>query len=357
MKKENRFTFCIKNIPLLAFVFLFVWSCQLKEPTNQPATPAPAPTPTPTPLPDSSTTVTNAVAQYGQLRVQGNRVVDKDGKPVQLRGMSLFWSQWIGKYYTPQTVKWLKDDWRCTVVRAAMAIDSDGYLKNPEAEKQKVITVVDAAIEQGLYVIIDWHDHEAEKHTEQANIFFAEMAQRYGDEPNVIYEIYNEPLNVSWSGVIKPYSEAVIAAIRQHDPDNLVICGTRNWSQQVEEAANDPIKLPNVAYTLHFYAATHKQWLRDVAARALSKGIALMVTEFGTCEASGDGVLDKTEMQAWWQFLDENKISWCNWSLADKVETSAALKPGAKTTGGWTDAEISPSGLFVREELRAKNPK
>jgi endoglucanase len=302
-------------------------------------------------------TVNNAVEKYGQLQVKGNRIMGKDDKPVQLRGMSFFWSQWIGKYYTPEAVKWLRDDWRCTVVRAALAVDHDGYLKNPEAEKQKVITVVDAAIAQGLYVIIDWHDHEAEKHVEQAKAFFAEMAQRYGDKPNVIYEIYNEPLNVSWSGVIKPYSEAVIAAIRQHDPDNLVICGTRNWSQEIEEVASDPIKLPNVAYTLHFYAATHKQWLRDAATRALSKGVALMVTEYGTCEASGNGVLDRAETQAWWKFMDENSISWCNWSLADKEETSAALKPGAKATGNWTDNEISPSGLFVREELRANNPK
>ena len=108
---------------------------------------------------------------------------------------------------------------------------------------------------------------------------------------------------------------------------------------------------------MHFYAATHEQWLRDAATRALNKGVALMVTEYGTCEASGNGVLDQTETKAWWKFMDDNKISWYNWSLADKEETSAALKLGARTTGNWQDSEISASGLFVREELRAKNPK
>ncbi|ALJ01419.1 glycoside hydrolase [Rufibacter tibetensis] len=319
--------------------------------------PNPPKPPSPTNPTNPNPSVANAVAEYGQLRVVGNQILSASNKPVQLRGMSLFWSQWIGKYYTPETVKWLKDDWRSTLVRAAMAVDNDGYLKNPDAEKQKVITVVDAAIAEGLYVIIDWHDHEAEKHTDQAKAFFSEMAQRYGDKPNVIYEIYNEPLNVSWTGVIKPYAEAVIAEIRKHDPDNIVVVGTRNWSQDVEAVANNPIAGSNIAYTLHFYAATHKQWLRDAAQRALNKGIALMVTEYGTCEASGDGYLDVTETKAWWKFLDDNKISWANWSLADKQEGTAALKPGASPSGRWPESQITPSGMLVRTELIAKNPK
>ncbi|WP_211240573.1 glycoside hydrolase family 5 protein [Adhaeribacter aquaticus] len=316
------------------------------------------PTPTTPVTPNPNPSIANAVEAYGALKVNGNKIVGKDNTPVQLRGMSFFWSQWIGKYYTAETVEWLKKDWRCTLVRASMAVDDgEGYLRKPEVEKQKVITVVDAAIANGLYVIIDWHSHHAEDYREEAKTFFAEMAKKYGDKPNVIYEIYNEPLNVSWSGVIKPYAEAVIAAIRQHDPDNIVVVGTRNWSQEVAEAANNPIAGVNIAYTLHYYAATHKQGLRDKATQALNRGVALMVTEYGTAEASGDGNLDVTETKTWWKFLDDNKISWANWSLADKVEATAALRPNASPTGGWTDAQITPSGLLVREELRAKNPK
>lgn len=302
-------------------------------------------------------TNTPPVERYGQLRVEGNKIVSEDGDTVQLRGMSFFWSQWIGKYYTPETVAWLQTDWRATVVRAAMAVDHDGYLTNPEREKNRVKAVVDAAIAAGLYVIIDWHDHEAENHLEAAKDFFGEMASTYGDHPNVIYEPYNEPLDVSWSGVLKPYFESVIDTIRAHDPDNIVVCGSRQWSQQVTEPANDPINDENVAYSLHYYAATHKQWLRDRAKTALDKGITLMVTEYGTCEASGSGFLDEAETKLWWAFMDEHKISHCNWSIADKVETAAALKPGASATGGWTEADLTESGLLVRSHLIEKNPK
>jgi endoglucanase len=127
------------------------------------------------------------VDQYGQLRVEGNRIVNEHGTAVALRGMSFFWSQWIGKYYNGDCVQWLADDWRCTVVRAAMAVESGGYLTNPQAEMNKVKTVIDACLDLGIYVIVDWHDSNAQNHQEQAIAFFKEIAAEYGNTPNVIY--------------------------------------------------------------------------------------------------------------------------------------------------------------------------
>lgn len=294
----------------------------------------------------------NIVARYGKLSVKGNYILSEKGDTVQLRGMSLFWSQWIGQYYNAETVKWLRDDWKCTIVRAAMGVDMGGYLTNPEAEKQKVIDVVEAAIQLGMYVIIDYHSHEAHKNPEVAKKFFAEMARKYGKYPNVLYEIYNEPLKEpSWSKELKPYSEEVIKSIRQFDPDNIVIVGTRQWSQMVSEAAEDPIKDNFTVYTLHYYAGTHKQDLRDEATKAMKKGICLFVSEFGTCDASGNGNLDPEESATWFAFLDTYKISWCNWSIADKEETASAIKPGASPNGNWPNYMITPSGKIVKAEL------
>ena len=299
----------------------------------------------------------SVVQEHGQLRVQGNRIVDQAGAPVQLRGMSLYWSQWIPKYYTANTVKWLRDDWKVTVVRAAMAVKAGGYEKNPAAERDKVIAVVDAAIQSGIYVIIDYHAHTAHENLPQAQAFFADMARRYGDTPNVLYEPYNEPLDVSWAKVLKPYHEAVIDSIRKFDPDNIVIVGTRNWSQQVAEAAANPVSRNNVAYALHFYANTHGQSLRDDAQKALNLGAALFVTEYGTTDATGDGKVNEAATREWWAFLDRNFIGHLNWSVADIRESSAALFPGASPDGGWTLSQIKPSGILVRDELRAKAPR
>jgi endoglucanase len=336
----------------LLVLLTFVFSCTTKEVKKDVFVPVIVDT---KPTVDTDTIPVKAVAEYGQLSIVNNKIVDKNGKPVQLRGMSLFWSQWIGKYYNADVVSWLKKDWQCNVIRAPMAIESGGYLENKAVEKAKIYTVIDAAIKEGIYVIVDWHDHNGEKHLEEAKAFFSEVAQKYKDVPNIIYEPYNEPLNVSWTSVLKPYHEAVIAEIRKYDPDNLIICGTRNWSQNVNDVINNKIADPNVAYTLHYYSATHKQNLRDVAKAAINAGVPLFVTEYGVSEASGDGPIDTEEAAKWWAFLDENGISHCNWSIADKSELSAALKPNANQNGSWALSDLSTSGLMVRKEIRAKN--
>ncbi len=305
----------------------------------------------------SSIIAQSPVELHGALSVSGNQIVNKDGTTVSFAGNSLFWSNngWGGeKYYNPSVVSWLKSDWNATIVRAAMGVDENGgYISHPE-NKQKVITVVDAAIEEGLYVIIDWHSHHAEDYQDEAVAFFQEMANLYKSYDNVIYEIYNEPLNnVSWSNTIKPYSEAVISAIRAIDPDNLIIVGSSTWSQDVDIVSLDPITdFSNIAYTLHFYAGSHGQSLRNKAQTALNNGIALMVTEWGAVNANGDGAVNENSVNQWMDFLCENSISHCNWALNDKVEGASVLKPGSSINGNWLDSDLTTSGILVKDIVK-----
>ena len=296
------------------------------------------------------------VEKNGALSVNGNKIVNKDGNTVSFSGGSLFWSNtgWGGeKYYTSDVVSWLKGDWNATIIRAAMGVDANGgFISHPE-NKLKIKTLVDAAIAEGVYVIIDWHSHHAEDYQTQAIEFFEEMATLYGDYDNVIYEIYNEPLQISWTNVIKPYAESVIVAIRAIDPDNLIIVGTPTWSQDVDVASNNPITTyTNIAYTLHFYAGTHGQYLRDKATTAMNNGIALMVTEWGTVEASGDGAVAIAETEAWRSFMCEHQLTNLNWAINDKVEGASALKPGTSVNGNWSDTNLTASGLLVKNLVK-----
>lgn len=297
--------------------------------------------------------VSNPVLVHGALSVSGTKIVDQNNQTVSFAGNSLFWSNTgfgAEKYYNSNVVSWLQQDWGTTIVRAAMGVDEfGGYLSRPQENQQRVETIVDAAIANDMYVIIDWHSHHAENYRAQSINFFQQMARKYGDHPNVIYEIYNEPINSSWSQAIKPYAEAVIKAIRAIDPDNLIVVGTPFFSQEVDVASRDPIRgYSNIAYTLHFYAGTHGESLRQRAMTAIGNGIALMVTEWGTVNANGDGSVNQASTEQWMDFLWDNDISHLNWSIHDKAEGASALRPGTSPNGGWTDRDLTASGLTVR---------
>ncbi len=297
------------------------------------------------------------VSLHGALSVSGTNIVDENGNIVSFAGNSLFWSNTgfgAEKYYTSGVVQWLQEDWNTTIVRAAMGVDEfGGYLSDPRGNMNRVTTVVDAAIANGMYVIIDWHSHHAEDFESDAVQFFTQMAQQYGHTPNVIYEIYNEPITRDWSNTIKPYSEAVIAAIRAIDPDNLIIVGTPFFSQNVDVVSEDPITgHSNIAYTLHFYAGTHGDNLRARAETAIDNGLALMVTEWGTVNANGDGGVDQVSTEQWLLFMDMHNLSHLNWSVHDKVEGASVLRPNANPNGGWSDSDLTASGTYVRGIIR-----
>lgn len=286
----------------------------------------------------------------------------------------LFWSWiseeyyegWGDKFYNEGTVNKFVDEWKCDILRCAVAIEGEyGYIAKPSETLEIVHKVIDQAIARGIYVIVDFHTHEAEKHIEVAKEFFGLMSQNYHDCDNIIYEIFNEPINQSWTD-IKAYAEEVIPAIRENDHENLIVVGTRNYSQEVAEAAKSPITSDdNIAYTLHFYAATHlgcediaKEvetdggYVRRQAEEALAIGsIALFVTEWGTVESGGDGNPNTTSAEAWMDFLAENKISHLNWSVCDKPEpeTASALVEGASPEGNWNyDTDLTESGAIVK---------
>jgi endoglucanase len=295
---------------------------------------------------------TPAFSDVAPLSVSGNQI-RAGGQPASFAGNSLFWSNtgWGGeKYYDANVVRWLKTDWKSSLVRAAMGVDdSGGFLQDPNGNRNRVKAVVDAAIANDMYVIIDWHSHHAESYRSNAITFFQEMARSYGTRNHVIYEIYNEPLQVSWSGTIKPYAQAVISAIRAIDPDNLIVVGTPNWSQDVDVAAADPIAGTNIAYALHFYAGTHGQNLRDKAQTALNRGVALFVTEWGSVNANGDGGVRVNETNAWMTFLAARGISHANWATSDKAEGASALVSGASTAGNWPANQLTASGTLARQ--------
>lgn len=303
----------------------------------------------------STNCYSQAVTTHGALHVKDAQLVDVHDNPVMLRGMSFGWHCFWPRFYNAGAVQWLATDWKANVIRAAMGIEpgDSSYLKKPEWSVKKIKAVVDAAIKQNVYVIIDWHCHNIK--LDEAKSFFSQMATQYGKYPHIIYEIFNEPDQESWAEV-KAYSIELIKTIRAIDPDNIILVGSPHWDQDVHLAADDPIAgYSNIMYTLHFYAATHHQYLRDRGTYALNKKLPLFISESAGMEASGDGPLNDKEWQLWIDWAEQNKISWITWSVSDKDETCSVLKPSAADTGHWSDTDLKESGLKTKALLHKYN--
>ncbi|TFZ67805.1 glycoside hydrolase family 5 protein [Hymenobacter sp. UV11] len=295
------------------------------------------------------------VQQHGRLHVAGTQLLDEHGSKIALRGVSLGWHSLWPRFYNEAAVQWLRQDFQCTVVRAAMGIEvgERNYKQDPAFSKAKVEAVVAGAIKADMYVIIDWHSHNI--NLQEAKGFFAEVSKKYAKYPNIIYEVFNEPDQESWPEV-KAYSEEIIKVIRANDPTNVILVGCPHWDQDINLPAADPIKgYKNLMYTMHFYAATHGKWLRDRTDAALQSGLPVFVSESAGMEASGDGPLNPVAWQEYIDWLEARGLSWVVWSVSDKDETCSMLQKSASSTGPWSDADLKESGRQTRAYLRKYN--
>ncbi len=294
----------------------------------------------------------------GRLSVEGTQLVDERGEAVQLRGLSTHGLSFYPQYVNEALFRQLRQDWKANVIRLAMyTAESGGYCTDGDKEhlKDLVRRGVEYAVNQDLYVIVDWHilsDGNPNQYTAEAIDFFAQMTTEFSGYENVIYEICNEPNGGTSWGEIKSYAQEVIPVIRANAPDAVILVGTPNWSQYVNEAAADPITgYDNIMYTLHFYAATHKDDLRNTMTAAIDAGLPVFVSEYGICDASGNGGIDEAQANAWVQVMDQYKVSYVAWNISNKNETSAILQSTVEKTSGFSEEDLSDSGRWLYQIL------
>lgn len=307
-------------------------------------------------------TTTYYDASAGRLHVKGTKLVDKKGHEVQLRGVSTHGLSWYPQYVNDKCFAQLHDKWGANVVRLAMYTEEyNGYCsgdaKNRSDLKKLIKKGVRLAKKHKMYVIVDWHilsDGNPNSHKKEAKAFFREMSREFKGYNNVIYEICNEPNNgTSWKE-IKSYARSVISTIRKNDKKAVIVVGTPTWSQDVDQAAAAPMKGENLMYALHFYAATHKADLRNKMTAAINKGLPVFVTEYGICDASGNGAIDKEEANRWVQTMDEYGVSYIAWNLSNKQESSSIIKSSCPKVSGFKKSELSDEGRWLYHLLRKK---
>lgn len=298
----------------------------------------------------------------GALQVNGTQLTDENGAAVQLKGISTHGLAWFPDYVNEDCFRQFREEWNVNVMRLAMyTAEYGGYCSGGDqsALKELIHNGVAYATALDMYVIIDWHilsDGNPNTYKDKAKEFFAEMAEKYAGYNNVLYEICNEPNGgTGWSD-IKSYAEEVISVIRSYDEDGIIIVGTPNWSQYVDQAAADPITgYDNIMYSLHFYAATHKESLRNTMTAAIDAGLPIFVTEYGICDASGNGGIDENQANQWVSTMNTYGVSYVAWNLSNKGETSAIINSNCSKLSGFTESDLSASGKWLYQMLTGEN--
>ena len=353
--------FCIALL-LAAFMLLAGCSSAAETPSDGASSSADATQTTEQQSQEETTSATYAPSQAcpsmsGQLSVQGTSLVDKAGNPVQLRGVSTHGIAWFGQYVNKDAFAQLKD-WGANVVRLAMyTAENGGYCTDGDRDAllQLIDDGVQYALDEDMYVIIDWHilsDGDPTQYQAQAEEFFATVSAKYAGCDHVLYEICNEPNGGTQWSTVKAYAQGILGIIRANDADAVVLVGTPNWCQYLADAAADPITdYNNVMYTLHFYAATHTDDLRSTYSAAVQAGLPVFVSECGLCEASGSGTVSTEQADAWTALLDENNTSYVLWSLCNKDESASILNASCDKTSGFTSGDLSPVGQWLVEML------
>lgn len=298
------------------------------------------------------------VSTHGQLSVVNGKIVDSKGNPPQLRGMSHYWygPNWGGEaFYTQGVVNTLANEWKVGVIRAAI------WGRNLNMAK----SMIDWAIAAGIYVIIDNHSYCANGETSQVASYFNSVSayvKQKGNPPNVIYEIFNEPVRqgcnagvanddgsesqpfITWPQ-IKSFAQTVIPSIRSNDANNLIVVGTPQWSQDVNAAMADPLSGANIAYALHFYASDDDhQGLMNRMKYVSCQKFPIFVTEWGTPNANGDGNINWSRVNAFVSMMESLKLSWASWAIGNWGQSSAALNGGSLSNltanGNWMKSAL-----------------
>lgn len=299
------------------------------------------------------------VAPAGRLFVSGGRLVNAEGQPVALRGVSTHGIGWFPEYVNVDAFRTLRDDYGVNAIRIALYTEeSGGYCTGGDRKQlsRLVAEGVACATELGMYAIIDWHtlsDGDPNRHADEAEAFWREMAQAYAGQDNVLYEICNEPNGGTTWASVRAYAQRIIPVIREYDGDAVILVGTPNWCQQLDGPVGSPVDDDNVMYTLHFYATTHGQALRDELERALDQGLPVFISECSICEASGNGRVDYASADAWMALIRRRGLSYVAWNLSNKDEAAALIRSDCEKRSGWTEAELSETGKWFLLSGRA----
>lgn len=312
---------------------------------------------------------TGFVSLHGKPKLNSIHLVDANGSPLHLVGVSTHNILTFSSCYTLSSLQHLVTQWGITAFRVTVYLEeNNGYIQNPSANDAKIAELVSWCETLGVYAIIDYHVHEIgdPNHyldymgapTGHAITFWQQQANLYKDKAHVLYEIANEPNNVAWQPELVSYLNAVIAAIRAIDPETIIIAGCPHWSQHLFYPGEDGgvTNTHNVMYSFHFYAAAHG-FLYSVVEQ-YSRSLPIFVSEWAP--SSFDSIT-QPNLTSSDRFLalfsghlpnNPQVISSTAWNWGDKDgEEVSLMTSGACGSQSW--GSLTCAGKYLKNYVRS----
>lgn len=295
------------------------------------------------------------VDEYGQLSLDNAQLVNQEGAPVQLRGVSSHGLSWYYEYLNYPAMKYFKDN-GANMCRLAVYTEPTGaYLDEPERMLKTLYAAIENVVAADCYALVDWHifnDSDPNTHADAAVEFFDRVSKQYANNPGVIYEICNEPSGATtWDDVVR-YANRVIPVIRANSPNAIIVVGTPKQCTDIRSAIKAPLEFDNVMYAYHMYTKYSVGDYETELPRAKSAGLAVFVSEWGVNYDKGDEEQNYQKALDFGKFLKTNKISWAFWSLSNKDEVYSVLKPQTSKLSGWNNDDLSDMGKLALTLLR-----
>lgn len=293
----------------------------------------------------------------GPLKVDGTTLVNAQGDPAVLRGVSTHGLTWYPDYVNETLFDEISENWGANIVRLAMY--SEDYLTDPQENLEILKRGIEAAVKADMYVLVDWHilnDANPLQNKEAAAAFFDSIAAEYAGVPNILYEICNEPNGPTTWDDVYAYSEEIIPVIRSHSPDAVIIVGTPEYDTDLEDPLEKPLPFDNVMYCFHFYTSSHHDSMMEKLDNAVSAGLPVFITECGITVANGDGKIDYNYAVRWFDYLHDHDISYVIWSLSNKPESSAFFRASSGETEHPSDSDLTECGRWVKPLLQGTDP-
>lgn len=351
--------------------------------------------------PDSQMTAKSSMPL--PLKVRGNKILNSKDELITLRGVNAACLEWTsdGQGHILETVRVAIDDWKVNIIRLPLSQDR-WFGKAPEQNdvsepyQTLVKEIVDLCSSKGCYILLDLHWSNANQdwgtnigqHSmpdRKSVVFWKDFAKVYANNPAVIFDLYNEPHDVSWDvwlnggkitdrpnrpGMSVVTYEAVgmqelLNTVRATGAKNVVVAGGLEWAYDFSGILDGrQLKDPDgngVIYANHAYDNKREsvfKWIVDM--EKATAVFPVIISEFGGSggperRAGWWGGSPATAMGDDWLLHVLQAIQDHNWSF-----TAWDLHPSAGPTliEDWNYMPTPDFGVFVKKLLvEGKLPK